>query len=95
MAAIVEQGVENHVVDDQLEDLDVVHRDSTRWLVIVVGCVAIWPVTVPAPRHNHKHWVVAALALPNRGSFGSSQSGPKRGRGRGMISSIWGPQCHV
>ena len=33
------------------------------WHVTSVGCVAIWPVTVPAPVHSCNHWGVATLAL--------------------------------
>ena len=28
-----------------------------------MGCVAIWPMIVPLPHHNHRHWVVVALVL--------------------------------
>ena len=35
----------------------------THWHVTGVGCVAIWPVTVPNPG-MHRHREVAMLALP-------------------------------
>ena len=51
----------------------------THWHVTDVGCVAIWPVTVPN-RHRHKG---VSMQGPPKGTFSKSgQKGP-RGRGRG------------
>ena len=41
---------------------------STLLHVTGVGCVAIWPVTVPSPR-VHRHREVAMLALPVENSL--------------------------
>ena len=37
-------------VDEEEEEVEV--SVLIRWRVTSVGCVAIWPVTVPAPGHN-------------------------------------------
>ena len=47
----------DHSVEDQMEDavtVDVVMGMGilTPWRAIGVGCMAIWPVTVPAPGQN-------------------------------------------
>ena len=34
------------------------------WRVTGAGCVAIWPMTVPAPVHSRIRWEVAQPALP-------------------------------
>ena len=39
---------------------------STHWLATGVGCVAIWPVTVPNPAMRNRR-EVAMLALPVEG----------------------------
>ena len=61
---MVDRDEEDQVVEDHQEDVVVDHQDSTPWHATGVGCVATWPVTVPAPRRNHKRWVVVILALP-------------------------------
>ena len=35
------------VVEDEVEELGLAMLVTTRWHVTDVGCVAIWPVTVP------------------------------------------------
>ena len=48
------------VVDDEEEELGLVMLVTTRWRVIDVGCMVIWPATVPRMR---RHREVAILAL--------------------------------
>ena len=48
------------VVDDEEDELGLAMLVTTRWHVIVVGCVAIWPATVSK---THRHREVAFLAL--------------------------------
>ena len=48
------------VVDDEEEELGLAMLVTTRWHAIAVGCVAIWPATVPRMR---RHREVAFLAL--------------------------------
>ena len=49
------------VVDVKEDELGLATLVTTRWHVIAVGCMAIWPVTVPRMR---RHREVAFLALP-------------------------------
>ena len=48
------------VVEDEEEELGLALLVMTHWLVIAVGCVAIWPATVPK---MCRHREVAFLAL--------------------------------
>ena len=48
------------VVDDEEEELGLAMRVTTCWHAIAVGCMAIWPATVPKMRHHRE---VAFLAL--------------------------------
>ena len=50
-------------VEMQGEEAHQARSILTRLLVTGVGCVAIWPVTVPRPV-THSHREVAMLALP-------------------------------
>ena len=54
--------VEEDVV--QVEEEDMYHPILIPWRATGVGCVAIWPVIVPAPCHGRRHWAIAILALP-------------------------------
>ena len=58
------QGILVGVVEDQVEEeeQEVAAPILIHWLVIGVGCVAIWPVTVPPPTASR--WEVAQAALP-------------------------------
>ena len=58
------QGILVGVVEDQVEEEEeeVAAPILIHWLVIGVGCVAIWPVTVPPPTASR--WEVAQVALP-------------------------------
>ena len=58
------QGILVGVVEDQVEEEEeeVAAPILIHWLVIGVGCVAIWPVTVPPPTASR--WEVAQAALP-------------------------------
>ena len=60
----VDRGVEGHVMEDHREDVVVDHQGLIHWHVTGVGSMAIWLATIPAPHHNHKHWVVVVQALP-------------------------------
>ena len=48
------------VVEDVEEELGLAMLVTTHWHVIDVGCMAIWPATVPRMRHHRE---VAFLAL--------------------------------
>ena len=55
------------VIPEAVEDVVVVIQlIMTHWHVTGVGCVAIWPVTVPRNLCNHRE--VAMLALPEEHS---------------------------
>ena len=47
---LVDDSVEGRVEDAVTVDVVVGLEILTPWRVISAGCVAIWPVTVPAPR---------------------------------------------
>ena len=51
-ATLVDHSMENQMEDAVIVDVVVGLGISTPWHVIGAGCVAIWPVTVPAPGHN-------------------------------------------
>ena len=55
-------------VDNREVQVEVVEaRDLPHlilWRVTSAGCVAIWPVTVPAPVHSRIRWEVAQPTLP-------------------------------
>ena len=61
------------VVDDEEDELGLAMLVTTRWHVIVVGCVAIWPATIPKMR---RHREVAFLAL----SVGNLLNPAKKGQ---------------
>ena len=48
------------VVEDEVEELGLAMLVTTHWHVIVAGCVATWPATVP---RMQRHREVAFLAL--------------------------------
>ena len=52
------------VVEDLVDTVDKDRSILTHWHVIGAGCMAIWPVTVPAPLHSHRIWVLVMLAPP-------------------------------
>ena len=55
-------GVEADLVEEEEEEVEM--SVLILWHVTGAGCVAIWPVTVPAPVQSHRHWEVATPALP-------------------------------
>ena len=67
-------------VDEEKEEVEV--PILILWHVTGAGCMAIWPVTVPAPGTQLLTSSVGSFG-PSRGiSFKSGRSGPKRGKGR-------------
>ena len=54
-AAMVDLEEEYQVVEGQWVDVVKEEEDLILWRVTNVGCVAIWPVTVPTLIYSHKH----------------------------------------
>ena len=48
----VDLGTQDTVLVDVGAEVDLDEVVAIHWLVIGVGCVAIWPVTVLAPLHS-------------------------------------------
>ena len=51
---MVDMGVEGQEVEDCWVDVVLDQEDTIHWLVINVGCVAIWPMTILAPHHSYR-----------------------------------------
>ena len=60
---LVDHNVEGRVADAVTVDVVVGLEILTPWLVTGVGCVVIWPATVPKPV-MHRRREVALSALP-------------------------------
>ena len=66
VVAMMDLGEEDQVEESQLVAVVKEQDDLILWRVTSVGCVAIWPVTVPTLVHSHRRRVVAVLALPKQ-----------------------------
>ena len=91
---VVLEEVETVVVDEvdavveQVEDRAVLDR-MIFWLVIAVGCVAIWPVTVPKISSSHRE--VEFLSLPVEDSLNPAKKGQGTVEEEGRLGSVqWG-----
>ena len=89
-SAEVDQVVDNEVdaVVVQVEDQAVLDR-MILWRVIAVGCVAIWPVTVPSSDSSHRE--VEFLSLPAVDSLNPAKKGQEIVEEVGKLGLVrWG-----
>ena len=66
VVSMVDLEEEDQVVERQWVDVVEEEEDLILWRDTSVGCVAIWPVTIPTLVHIYRRCVVAVLALPKQ-----------------------------
>ena len=85
----------DQVVDNEVDPVVVQEADRAvldrmiLWRVIAVGCVAIWPVTVPSSDNSHRE--VEFLSLPAVDSLNPAKKGQETVDEVGKLGLVqWG-----